>query len=400
MLDSKPIMIKEKNPHIIFHYDNHTKIKTLSKYSKILNQLKIPQRKWHNSKEWVYEQVKISVSFKENQPIHFSFDGSENFPRPYYASIHISKTDKDDSDRIQCYEVKQKDIKIFQRFFEISPSIKSIMLYRIWFHEFPSCICTLSNLNGFNFHSCRIDKFPNNFKDLSNLKSIYMEFSWIKMPVSFANCKNLETINFREACLIDKFPDDIGNCLNLQELIYNESSSFQEYINLPPKIRDKIGIKTLPASIGKIPNLTKILLRDCVNLRSLPKELAFFPLKHIQLYNSGHLIKNETNLPKSLVNYVLIDWYYGNFVFRNRGNRKKNLDFEQIIEHLTLFYEYLQPNVLTELFSNFREKKIEIIHIFEQWAENTPNINTKKIFLEFINKISPKVEISQGRLFL
>ncbi len=131
-------------------------------------------------------------------------------------------------------------------------------------------------------------------------------------------------------------------------------------------------------------------MRDCVNLRSLPKELAFFPLKHIKLYNSGHLIKNKTNLPKLLVNFVLIDWYYGDFDFRNRRNRKKNLDFDLIIDRLTPVYEYLQFNVLTKLISNFRQKKIQIIHIVEQWAEKSDR-GTKKKIQDFIIEIARKL---------
>ena len=400
MADSQYI-VKEKDPNIIFWYDAQTDIKTFSKYSKILKQLNIPARKRHNNKEWIYEQVKISVSFRENQPIHFSFDGTENFPRPYYASLHIHENNKNQFDRTRCYEVKQNDIKIINTFFEIASTIKSVMLYMIWFHEFPSEICNQSNLDGFNFHSSRIDKFPDNFKDLSNLKRINMEFSWVKMPNSFANCKKLEKLNFREACLIDKFPDDIGNCLKLQELIYAETYHYQDYLKLSSQIGDKIGITTLPASIGKIPNLTKIELSECFNLRSLPEELAFFPLKHIHLRNSGHLMKNETYLPKSLVDSVLIYWdYLGQFDFKNNKNVKKNLNFDQIIDRLTPVSECLQTNVFSKLIWNFPKKKNNIIRILEQWAEKTNNQETKKIFQDFINKISPKIKISQGNLFL
>lgn len=391
-------IVKKANPEIIFWYDVQTDLNIFSKYSKILKKLNIPPRKWHNSKEWIFEQVKISVIFKKNKLIHFSFHGSKKFPHPYFACKHIYHNKKDELDRSQCYEVKKKDVKIINEFFEIAPSIKGIMLYRIWFHEFPSDICAQSNIEGFNFHSCRIDKFPDIFKNLSNLKRINMEFSWIKMPNSFENCKNLKKINFREDCLIDKFPDDIGNCLNLQELIYREPYSFRDYHNFPTHVRDKMGITTLPASIGKIPNLTKIYLRDCVNLRSLPAELAFFPLKNIQLYNSGHLIKNESNLPKSLIDFVSIEWYYGDFEFNNWRTRKKKFDFDLIIDRLSLVYELLETNVLTALISNFREKKIQIIHILGQWAEKTSDQKTKKVFHHFISEIVPKIDLSGGSI--
>ncbi len=122
-------------------------------------------------------------------------------------------------------------------------------------------------------------------------------------------------------------------------------------------------------------------MRDCVNLRSLPKVLAFFPLKHIQLYNSGHLIKNETNLPKSLVNFVLIDWYYGNFDFNNIGKRRRNLDFDLIIDRLTLVYECLETNVLTALIMNFRRKKNQIIGCWSNELKKNPIKNLKRSFM-------------------
>lgn len=391
-MSNSQYIVKEKDPKIIFEYDSQSDLKTLSKFSETLKELDIPPRKWHNPQGWVYEQVKIWVLFRKNNPVSFSFDGTEKntFSYPYYASRHIHQDNKDDLDRNRCYEVKPSDIKILDKFFKSALTIKGVGLYNIWFRKFPSTICAQPNIEGFNFHSCRIDKFPDNFKDLSNLKTIHMKFSWIKMPNSFANCKNLRKINFEEACLIDKFPDDIGKCLKLQELIYAEA-----YMDIPAKMRYKIGITSLPPSIGKIPNLTKMKLTGCVNLRSLPEELAYFPLKNIWLDNC--MIKKDISLLKSLANHVNITWYnLARLFFENVGKIK--FDFDLIIDHYAPFYEYLQSNVFEVLIWNFPEKKIQIIRILEQWAEKTSNQDKRKLFQDFISKISPKFEFSQKEI--
>ena len=299
---------------------------------------------------------------------------------------------KDELDRTRCYEVKKEDIKILREFFELSSSIKGCMFDRIWFHEFPTFICSSPNIDGFNFHSCRIDNFPDNFKNMPNLEAIIMKYSWVKMPNSFANCKNLRKIDFSEACLIDKFPDDIGNCLKLQKLIYAEA-----YMDIPTQARKKIGITTLPPSIGKIPNLTKIKLTGCVNLRSLPEELAYFPLKSIILDNC--MIREESQFLKSVGKNVLINWYnLAASYFDNAGEIK--YDFDLIIERLSNVYECLEINVLEMLIWKFPKKKIQIIRILEQWEEKTSNLEIKRSFKYFIAKYSPKIEIPKGKLFL
>ncbi len=386
-------IVKETNPKIFFEYDSQTDLKNLLKYSKILKELDVQQRKWQYPQGWVFEKVKIVVSFKKNQPIIFSLQGSEKkFPDPYYVSNNIHHKNKDELDRTRCYEVKKEDVKILRLFFEISPSIKGCMFERIWFHEFPIFICSSPNIDGFNFYSCRIDKFPNNFKDMFNLETIHMKFSWVKMPNSFANCKNLRKINFEEACLIDKFPDDIGNCLKLQKLIYAES-----YMDIPAQARKKIGITSLPPSIGKIPNLTKIKLTGCVNLRSLPEEIAFFPLKSIILDNC--MIRDEQKFLKTVGKNVLINWYnLGASYFDNTGEIK--FDFDLIIERLSPVFECLETNVFEMLIWKFPKKKKLIIRILEQWTEKTSNLEIKRKFQDFVSNFSPKIEIPKGKLFL
>ena len=396
------IVIKKNNPRIIFYYDDRTDLNMMTKFSNILKQLDIPTRKWHNNKKWIYDKVLISVSFKENKGIKFDIRGSEeNFPRPYYASMGTHEIFKDDVDRTRCYEIAQEDISIFAKFFKNTPYIENVVFYRVWFHEFPSSICSLSHLRNIEFYSCRIDKFSDNFKNLSNLENIYMEFSWAQMPNSFANCKKLRKIEFREACLIDKFPEDIGNCLNLQELIYRESLSYEDYQALPVQIRAKRCITSLPKSIGDIPNLTKIILKNCVNLSSLPKELALFPWKKIRLDNSAHFIEIDTLLPPPLKDYVLIEWDYGeNFYFYNI-NKRKIPNFEQLIDLISPLYEILHIKALLGLIKTFPNRTLQIMRILEQWSDNLSVQKNKKKFQDLIDRMSPKVDTPQGnKLYL
>jgi hypothetical protein len=380
-MSNSQYIIKKAKPKIVFWYDSQTDIRTFSKYSEILKQLNT--------------QVKITVSFKENLPISFSFKGGENnsYSYPYHVSSHIHQDNKDELDRKYCYEVGQKDILILNKFFEKTPrSIESVRFYNIWFHEFLSCICTQNKLKKLTFHSCRIDNFPDKFKNMTNLEDILMRYSWVRMPNSFANCKNLRKIDFSEACLIDKFPDDIGNCQKLQKLIYAEA-----YLDIPAHVRKKIGITTLPPSIGKIPNLTKIKLTGCVNLRSLPEELAFFPLKSIILDNC--MIRDEQKFLKAVGKNVLINWYnLGASYFDNVG--EINFDFDLIIDRLSPIFECLEPNVFEMLIWNFPNKKNLIIRILEQWAEKSSNLEIKEKFQNFISNFSPKIEIPKGRLLL
>ncbi|MHA1855234.1 MAG: hypothetical protein ACTSYY_04240 [Promethearchaeota archaeon] len=404
----KPIIIKESSPRIQISCDSESDenlISEILEFSNILQNLNIPSRKWFNGKNWIFERVNIFIYIKNSEFKSFEISGSQALYY-YYASCNIEEKNKDQIDRLHCYEVTKNDLQIFENFFKSITTIQFCSFKNIWFHQFPLNICKQSNLKRISFYSCRIDEFPDEFKYLSSLEKFEMEFSWANMPISFANCKNLKKIEFIEACLIDKFPDDIGNCKNLKKIIYHENNSkCLEINNLKVQKNEKFGLKTLPSSIGKIPNLTHIELDNCDKLQALPEELAYFPWKSILLNNSGELMKNEKNFPKPLRDSVYIDWEYSNrnnlFYFQSEFRKLIKPEFDVIIDRLYPVYEWLPYETLNKILRKYALNEILFLKILEKWAEETHNKETKKLFYDFITKNSPKIKQNNGdMLFL
>ena len=144
--------------------------------------------------------------------------------------------------------------------------------------EFPYEIAQLKHLERFSltWNECPMEEVFDILSTLPMLRALLFFQTDIGvenphfLPAAFAGCKNLEKIDFSQRQNLLILPEEIGAFSNLRSL---------EVANIDYFMGDSALLKSLSESLYDLPNLEKLNVYGCDNLKKLPN--AFQRLKHL-----------------------------------------------------------------------------------------------------------------------
>ncbi|XP_044475749.1 disease resistance protein RPV1-like [Mangifera indica] len=154
----------------------------------------------------------------------------------------------------------------------------------------PSSLCNLTSLRQLDLSGLSnlkmVPEFPPKILDLSLDRTAVKELS-----SSIGKVSSLIRLSLRNCSSLESLPSNLCNLTSLRQLDLSGSSNLKMVPEFPPEILklylDGTAVKELSSSIGKVSSLTRLSLRNCSSLESLPSSLCnLTSLRQLDLFQT------------------------------------------------------------------------------------------------------------------
>ncbi|CAN6705598.1 unnamed protein product [Malus baccata var. baccata] len=202
----------------------------------------------------------------------------------------------------------------FPELSEVMEKLSKLYLSGSKIKELPSSINNLTGLSFLSIHDCKelkslpssigmksletldfsgcssLEMFPEVSEVMEKLSKLYLSGSKIKeLPSSINNLTGLSLLNLRDCKELKSLPSSI-HMKSLKRLDLSGCSSLEMFPEIS-KVMEKLSwldlsglkIKDLPSSINNLTGLSSLYLKDCKELKSLPRSIRMKSLKTFNL---------------------------------------------------------------------------------------------------------------------